>query len=115
MKKYGMSLVTLSITVVVLAALTHLTIISLDKGKILEMVEPVINYIRLENIKHLANIAYSKIYSDNLTNGIRRQITANEIRKYILEHGVEEIELQEYTIKVENGDVFVERKGEIWK
>lgn len=111
MKKTGMSLITLSITVAVLAALTQLTITSLDKGKILEMVEPVVKDMEWKNVQQLANMAYSRIYTANLIKGIRREITAKEIREFILKNGIEEVKLNEYIITVQNGDVFVEPRG----
>lgn len=113
MKKSGMSLITLSITIAFLAALTHLALISLDKGKIMGMVEPIVDDVQLLNVQQLANIGYYRIYTANLTKGVRREISAKEIKEYILKNGIEEMELQEYVIRVENGDVFVERRSEI--
>lgn len=111
MKRKGMSLVTLVITVTFMAALAQIAVVSLDKGKILSMVEPVMNDIEWKNMQQLANTAYSRIYTENLTKGIRREITAKEIREHILKDGVEEIKLKQYKITVRNGDVFVELRG----
>ena len=111
MKKTGMSLVTLTLSIAVMVALTHLTVKSLDKGKILEMVEPIVKDMDWKNMQQLANMAYSRIYTANLTKGIRREITASEIRNFIFKNGIEEVKLNEYIITVQNGDVFVEPRG----
>ena len=113
MKRKGMSLVTLVITVTFMAAIAQIAVVSLDKRKILSIVEPVVEDMQWKNIQQLANMAYSRIYTVNLTNGIRREITASEIREYILKNGIEATELQQYNITVKNGDVFVEPRGGI--
>ena len=111
MKKRGMSLITLVISVTFMAALAQLAVVSLDEGKILSMVEPVMEDIEWKSIQQMANTAYSRIYTENLTKGIRREITVKEIREYILKNGIEEIKLKQYDITVRNGDVFVELRG----
>lgn len=110
MKKTGMSLVTLVITVAVLVALTRLTIMTLDKEKIAEKVAPMMQDVQWKNMQQLANMAYSRIYTANLRKGIRKDITAKEIREDMIKNGVEALELNEYKITVKDGDVFVTLK-----
>lgn len=110
MKKEGMSLITLTISVIVLIIIANVTIMSLENTGIISKAEMVVEDMNLKNLEQLANIAYANVYMDNLSHGIRRTITSDEVRKRMLKNGVEEEKLDKYIITVENGDVFVKVK-----
>lgn len=110
MNKKGMSLITLAITVIVLIIVTDAIIMSLNNTGIIEKAESVVEDMNLKNIQQLANMAYANIYFDNLKQGIRRDITAEEIYNHMLKAGTKQEELDKYEITVENGDVFVTLK-----
>lgn len=112
MKKEGMSLITLIITVVVLIIVTGVTIASIENTGIIDKAETVVQDMNLKNFEQLANMAYANIYLDNLSQGIRREITAEEVRARMIKNGSDEQELNKYDITVENGDVFVTFKEE---
>ncbi|MBQ8042782.1 MAG: hypothetical protein IJ272_01360 [Clostridia bacterium] len=112
MKKVGMSLITLVITVIVMIIVASVTIMSLNNTGIIEKAESAVEDMNLKNIQQLANMAYANIYFDNLTQGIRQTITAEEICERMLKDGTKQEELDKYEITVENGDVFVSLKGE---
>lgn len=112
MKKEGMSLITLIITVVVLIIITGVTIIGIENTGIINKAEMAVEDLNLKNLEQLANMAYANIYLDNLSKGIRREITGEEVRNRMLKDGTKEEELIKYDIIVENGDVFVKVKEE---
>lgn len=112
MKKQGMSLIMLVIIVVVLAIITSVIIIGIENTGIIDKAEAVVQDMNLKNLEQLANMAYANIYLDNLSKGIRREITGEEVRARMLKDGADEKELNKYDVTVENGDVFVTVKEE---
>ncbi len=112
MKKEGMSLITLVITVVVLIIITGVTIIGIENTGIIDKAEMVVEDMNLKNLEQLANMSYANIYLENLSKGIRREITGEEVKERMLKDGVKEEALSKYDIIVENGDVFVKVKEE---
>lgn len=112
MKKEGMSLITLIITVIVLVIITGVTIIGIENTGIIDKAEMVVEDMNLKNFEQLANMSYANIYLENLSKGIRREITGEEIRARMLKDGADEEQLNKYYITVENGDVFVKLKEE---
>ena len=112
MKKEGMSLITLIITVVILIIITGVTIVGIENTGIIDKAEMVVDDMNLKNLEQLANMSYANIYLENLSKGIRRAITGEEVRGRMLEDGAKEEELIKYDIIVENGDVFVTLKEE---
>lgn len=115
MKRKGMSLITLIITVIILVIVTSVIIIGIENTGIIDKAELVVEDMNLKNLEQLANMAYANIYLDNLSKGIRRDITAEEVREHILKNNSNEEELSKYDIIVENGEVFVKVKEEKWK
>lgn len=113
MKKRGMSLITLIITVIVLVIVTGVTILGIENTGIINKAEMVVEDMNLKNLQQLANMAYANIYLDNLYKGVRREITADEIRTCMLKNGAKEEDLNQYEITVENGDVFVTFRNNI--
>lgn len=112
MKKRGMSLITLVITVGVCVALARITIMFVGEEQIMDVAGPAIQDIQLINIQELANMAYYRIYTNNLTKGVRKEITAKEIRENMIKNGTEVLQLNKYNITVKDGDVFVTLKEE---
>ena len=113
MKKRGMSLVTLTIVVIVIMGIFGGAQFILTKTNMTQGVERTTESMELLNIQQIANMAYSTIYFDNLTQGIRRDLTADEIRERMIKNGTSVEELSRYNIVVKNGDVFVTLKEEI--
>lgn len=112
MRKRGMSLVTLAITTIVILGVFGVTMLALTKTGAMQSIERTSENMDLLNFQELANMAYSSIYFDNLRQGIRRELTAEEVRARMIENGAEEIKLRKYDIKVKDGDVFVSIKEE---
>lgn len=112
MNKKAMSLITLVITIIVMVIIAGVVIIGIEASGIIEKEENTVADMDLKNIQQLANMAYANIYFENLTKGIRRELTADEIRVRIIKDGVEEQEMEAYEITVEDGDVFVTLKEE---
>lgn len=112
MKREGISLITLVITVIVLVIITGITIVSIENTGIVDKAEVVVEDMNLKNLEQLANMAYANIYLDNLAHGIRRVITGEEVRERMLKDGTKEEELIKYDVIVENGDVFIKVKEE---
>ena len=107
MKKSGMSLMTLVITVILMIIIAGVAIVNLSKSDIIDKAEQAVDDMNLKNIQQIANMAYADIYFDNLISNIRRELTAEEIRERMIQNGMEEDELNKYDIVVEDGDVFV--------
>jgi len=112
MKKKGMSLLTLIFVVCILAGSMYVYMIGLAKINLIQSIEKTNQDMELLNVQQLANMAYSNIYFDNLRQGVRRELLADEIRTRMLRNGVGEIDLSKYMIVVENGDVFVTLNAE---
>lgn len=112
MNKKAMSLITLIITVIVMIVIATVIIIGIENTGIIQKAEDVVADMDLKNLQQLANIAYANIYFENLQDGVRRVLTAEEIRLRMIKDGVDEKELEAYEITVENGDVFVAFKEE---
>lgn len=112
MNKKAMSLITLVITIIVMVIIAGAVIIGIEDSGIIEKAENAVADMDLKNIQQLANMAYANIYLDNLQDGIRKEITSDEIRARIIKDGVDEQELEVYEITVEDGDVFVTLKEE---
>lgn len=109
MNKKAMSLVTLLIAVTVMIMLA--SVMTMGASNI-NVKSKIMDDMDLENFQQLANMAYAGIYFDNLTHGIRRELTAEEIRTRMIKDGADANELIKYSIVVKNGDVFVNAKGE---
>lgn len=107
MKKDGISLIILAITVIVLVIMASVIIIGIENTGITNKTEIVVQDMNLKNLEQLANMSYANIYLDNLSQGIRSEITGEEVRRSMLKNGANEQELSKYDIIVENGDVFV--------
>ena len=107
-----MSLVTLTITIIVMIILASVVIIGIKNTGVIEKAESAVADMDLKNFQQLANMAYADIYFKNLTKGIRRELTAEEIRLKMLENGADERKLNLYEIKVKDGDVYVTLKEE---
>ena len=112
MNKKAMSLITLVITIIVMMILASVVIIGIEKTGVIAKAESAVADMDLKNFQQLANMAYADIYFENLTKGIRRELTAEEIRLKIIENGADELKLNLYEIKVEDGDVYVTLKEE---
>lgn len=110
--KKAMSLVTLVITIIVMIILASVTIINLSKNNIINEAQNATNSFNLKNIEQLANMAYANVYFDNLTKGIRRELTSDEIRARMIKDGTKEEDMNKFNIKIVNGDVIVSIKGE---
>lgn len=112
MKKYGMNLITLAITVSITFGAMYISLQGLYKTNLIVAVENKSMDIDLLNLQELANMAYSNIYFENLRSGIRRELTADEIRDKMMENGIGDIDINKYDITVKKGDVFVTIKEE---
>ena len=112
MKKEGMSLIVLIITVIVLAIIAGVIIIGIKNTGIIDRTESVVQDMNLKNLEQLANMSYANIYLENLSKGIRKEITGEEVRLRMLKDGADEKELNKYDVTVENGDVFIKAKEE---
>ena len=108
--KKGMSLVTLLFWVILIILVIYGVNIYIAKEKAVETVGDFNSNIELLNMQQIANMTYSKIYFSNLSKGIRRELTAKEIREKMIQDGVDKEQLKNYIITVENGDVFVALK-----
>ena len=112
MKKDGMNLITLIISVIVLIIITGVTIMGLKNTGIIEKTEMAVEDMNLKNLEQLANIAYANIYLDNLSQGVRREITGEEVRTRMQKDGTEQEVLDKYDIIVQDGDIFISIKEE---
>ena len=112
MNKKGMNLTTLAIVIFVVIALMYISTVGLTKTNLVSMLIMTGEDVELLNVQQLANMAYSSIYLDNLRQGVRRELTSQEIRVRMLKNGVGDIDLDKYIIKVNDGDVFVTLKEE---
>ena len=112
MSKKAMSLLVLVITVVIMIIVVSVTMVSLESTGIIDKAEQAVEGINLKNIQQLANMAYANVYFDNLTKGIRRDLTSEEIRARMIKDGLDEQELDLYEIVVKDGDVYVSIKEE---
>jgi len=112
MNKKAMSLVTLVITIIIMIILAGAIIINLSNSGIIEKANQAVTDMDLKNLEQLANMAYADIYFENLTKGIRRELTAEEIRLRMIKDGADEQKMSLYEVIVEDGDVFVTLKEE---
>ena len=110
MNKKGMSLVTLTIALILVIGTFCVTMTGLTRTNLKQTIEKNTENMDLLNIQQQANMAYASIYFDNLRQGIRRELTAEEIRVRMLENGTGDIDLSKYSISVRDGDVFVSLK-----
>lgn len=108
--KKGMSLVTLVITIIVMIILASIAIINLSRNNIINEAQNATNSFNLKNMEQLANMAYANVYFDNLTKGIRRELTPEEIRARMIKDGVKAEDLNKFNIEIINGDVKVSIK-----
>ncbi len=112
MNKRGMSLITLLIVTLVLLIVFAVTLMTIVKTTVIQGLENTSENMDLLNFQQLANIAYASVYFENLHNGIRRELTVEEVRTRMIKNGTDEIELEKYEISIENGDVFITVKEE---
>lgn len=105
--KKGISLIILVITIIIMIIIASSIMVNLVNTNIINQAEEVVQDINLKNMQHIANMAYANIYLDNLSDGIRRELTAEEIRLYMIKDGIDEEKLANYDIVVENGNVIV--------
>lgn len=110
--KKGMSLITLVITVILMIIIAGTAIVTLSKSNVIEKAQDATNSFNLKSIEQLANMAYANIYFDNLTEGIRRELTSEEICARMIKDGADENMLSKFNIEVINGDIKVSVKGE---
>ena len=113
MNKRGMSLVTLTIALILVIGTFCVTMTGLTKTNLRQTIEKNADDMDLLNIQQQANMAYASIYFDNLRQGVRRELTADEIRLRMLKNGTGDIDLSKYNIVVKDGDVFVSLKSNI--
>lgn len=112
MNKKGMSLVTLSLTLIAIIGVMYACVIGITKTNLVKSLEKTGQSMDLLSVQEMANTAYASIYFDNLTQGIRRELTPLEIRTRMQRNGTGNIDLSKYNITVENGSVFVTPKEE---
>lgn len=110
MNKKGMNLSTLVIMMVIMIAFMGFWKVGITKTNLIQKAKVINEDVNLLSIQELANMAYADIYFDNLTRGVRRELTAEEIRIRMLKNGTGEIDINLYNIVVANGDVFVTPK-----
>ena len=110
MKKKGMNLVTLTLTLVAMIGIFGIAMAVLTKTSLMQSIERTKGDMDLLNIQEQANMTYANIYFDNLRQGVRRELTAEEIRLRMLQNGTGDIDLSNYDIVVKDGDVFVSVK-----
>jgi len=112
MKKRGMNLITLVITVAVVIGVMYISFQALYRTNLINAVGDNAVDMDMLNLQQLANIAYSNIYFENLRSGIRRELSSDEIRERMLKNGIGDIDINKYNITVKSGDVFVTIKEE---
>lgn len=112
MNKKGMTFITLVITIIVLIILGSAIIGGIEDSGIIGKAEKAVTDMDESALQQMANIAYANIYFDNLTKGIRRDLTAEEIRQRMIKNGADAQKLATYEITVKDGDVYVKPKGE---
>ena len=112
MNKKAMSLLTLAITIIVMIIIAGAVIIEIENTGIIEKANQAVTDMDLKNLEQLANMAYADIYFENLTKGIRRELTAEEIRLRMIKDGANEQKLNLYEVVVEDGDVYIKVKEE---
>lgn len=110
--KKGMSLITLVITIIVMLIIATASIVILSKSNVIEEAQNATNSFNLKSVEQLANMAYANIYFNNLTKGIRRELTSEEICERMVKDGADETMLSKFNIEVINGDIKVSVKGE---
>ena len=110
MNKKAMSLVTLTLTIIVMVILASVITVGIKNTGIIQGTQGVIQDMDLEHFQQLANMAYARVYFSNLAKGVRRELTADEIRINMIKNGADEHKLEEYTMTVQDGDVFVTTK-----
>lgn len=110
MNKKGMNLITLTITLVLIMFFMAVVVQIVTKMGAQMSIEKTSANMDLLNIQEQANIAYASIYFDNLRQGVRRELTPEEIRLHMLKKGTGDIDLSMYNIVVKDGDVFVSIK-----
>lgn len=110
MNKKGMSLVTLTIALILVIGTFCVTMTGVTKTNLKQTIEKNTEDMDLLNIQQQANMAYASIYFDNLRQGVRRELTSDEIRLRMLKNGTGDIDLSKYNIVVKDGDVFVSLK-----
>ena len=109
-KKYGVSLMTLIITIVIMSILTGTIIISITNSNTIDNAKDAVKRYTLAEVTHFANIAYGEAVMDKLTN-------TEEILKFIKselkEYG---IDIAYYKIALNGNKVTVaNRESEPWK
>lgn len=112
MNKKGMSLATLVLVLFVAIGILYACVIVIAKTNLVKSLETPKQSMELLSVQEMANMAYANIYFDNLTRGIRRELTPLEIRNRMQKNGTGNIDLNKYNITVKNGDVFVTLKEE---
>lgn len=108
--KKGMSLITLVITITLMIIIATVSIVNLSNSNVIKEAENATNSFNLKSVEQLANMAYANIYFDNLTQGIRRELTPDEIRTRILKDGADENIVNKFNIEIINGDIKVSIK-----
>ena len=110
MNKKGMNLITLVVMLFLTMGCLTITVQIVTKIDVHKNIERASNNMDLLNIQEQANMAYANIYFDNLRKGIRRELTAQEIRLRMLKDGTGDIDLSKYNISVQDGNVIVSLK-----
>ena len=96
----------------IIIAAMYISLQVLNKNNMRSVIAETNIDMELLNLQQLANMAYSNIYFENLRNGIRRELTSEEICNRMLKNGIGDININKYNITVKNGDVFVVAKEE---
>ena len=110
MKKHGVSLMTLIITIVIMSILTGTIIISITNSNTIDNAKDAVKRYTLAEVTQFANIAYGEAVMDKLTNTeeILKFIKA-ELKEYGIDIAYYKISLNGNKIEVAN------RESEPWK
>ena len=96
--KYGVSLMVLILTVIIMTILAGTVIISLNNAGIIERSQGAVNDHNLKQVDELANLGWGEAY-------LAGKRTKSELKTYVMEY------LEKNGVKVENYDITVTTKG----
>lgn len=110
--KKGMTLKTLGIAMGFMMIAYGVAMAGFTNEYLLGFAYEIGEELDLLHVEQMANITYARIYLDNLRDGIRRDISVEELLNKIIENGVEKEKLNNYNIKIIDKDIYVTFKGE---
>ena len=107
--KYGVSLIVLIITIIVMIILAGTIILSLDDAGIIKRAQKAVSLTNEKEVQQLATVLWAEAY-------IKHGADATKIREYILDRlGKNGINIEEYGVIVSTSSVFVSYIPKDWR